>query len=76
MSGLRNISLRTFRKFLIDKGCKKIRTKGGHEVWSKEDLLRPIIIQTHENPIPEFVILNNLRNMGLTKKDFLEWLKS
>lgn len=76
MAGLKNISLKTFRSFLKDQGLKKIRTNGGHEVWSRIDLIRPIILQTHKDPIPEFIVQNNLANIGLSKKDFIEWLKS
>jgi hypothetical protein len=70
---LKNISLRLFRQFLISKGLKIIRTNGGHEIWGGKQLLRPIVFQTHIDPIPEFVIKNNLRNMGITVEEFLEF---
>lgn len=69
---LSNISLDIFRRFLKKAGCKHIRTEGGHEVWTKKELTRPIIVQTHIDPIPEFIIKNALRNLGLTKKDFFD----
>ncbi len=49
-------------------------TEGGHEVWARKDLLRPIIVQTHKCPVPEFIIQNALRNLKLTKKDFFKIL--
>ena len=70
---IKNISLRLFRQFLTSKGLKIIRTNGGHEIWGGKQLLRPIVIQTHIDPIPEFVIKNNLRNMGVTVEDFLKF---
>jgi len=70
----KNISLKKFRKFLEYKGLKLIRTSSGHEVWSRPNLLRPVIIQTHVDPIPIFIIKNNLRTMGLTMKDLEEYL--
>lgn len=76
MAGLKNISLKTFRTFLKDKGLKKIRTSGGHEIWSGKDFQRPITLQSHIDPIPEFILKNSLKNMGMTKEDFIEWLKS
>jgi predicted RNA binding protein YcfA (HicA-like mRNA interferase family) len=72
---LRNIKLNLFRKFLQNKGCICIRTKGGHEIWKNPMGKRPIVLQSHEDPIPEFIIKNNLRNLNLTKDDFLEWLQ-
>lgn len=71
---LRNIPLKLFRDFLIDKGCVCNRTTGGHEHWTRSDLKRPITIQTHIDPIPEFIIKNALTHLGLTKKDFIDWI--
>lgn len=71
---LSNVPLSDYREFLKKAGCKCIRTEGGHEVWSRKDLTRPIIVQTHECPVPEFIIKNALRNLGLTKKNFFEIL--
>jgi hypothetical protein len=73
---LKNISLKDFRKFLKYKGLKVIRTTGGHEVWSGKDLLRPIILQTHIDPVPEFIIRNNLRTLGSNKNELLEFFDS
>ena len=71
---LSNVSLDDYREFLKKVGCKNIDTEGGHEKWSRKDLLRPIIVQTHIDPVPEFIIKNALRNLGLTKKDFFNIL--
>jgi predicted RNA binding protein YcfA (HicA-like mRNA interferase family) len=71
---LKNIKLSDYRDFLEKAGCKHIRTEGGHEIWSRKDLSRPIVVQTHETPVPEFIIKNALRNLGLLKKDFFEIL--
>lgn len=71
---LSNVTLDYYREFLAKAGCKKIRTEGGHEVWSREDLMRPIIVQTHVQPVPEFIIKNALRNLKLTKQDFFNIL--
>ena len=71
---LRNVPLKLFRNFLEEKGCTCNRTNGGHEHWSRSDLKRPITIQTHVDPIPEFIIKNALSQLGLTKKDFTDWI--
>lgn len=71
---LTNVSLDDYREFLRKAGCNYVSTEGGHEKWTRGDLTRPIIVQTHVKPVPEFIILNALRNLGLTKKDFFEIL--
>jgi hypothetical protein len=71
---LRNIPLRLFRDFLLDQGCECKRKSGGHEHWSRADLLRPITLQSHIDPIPEFIIKNSLRQLGISKKEFIDWM--
>lgn len=69
MGTLSNVSLDKFRAFLKESGLTCVRTTGGHEVWSKSGMSRPVIIQTHVDPVPEFILKNDLRNMGKTRKD-------
>lgn len=52
---LSNISIAVFRRFLFDIGCARLSIEGGHEKWHKKGCLRSIIIQTHIDPIPEFI---------------------
>ena len=72
---VKNVSLKDFRKFLLHIGCELKRTSGGHEVWTKNGLLRPVIIQTHITPIPIHIIKNNLRTIGLSMADLEAFLK-
>ena len=71
---LRNIPLKLIRDFLKEQGCSCNRTKGGHEHWSRSDLKRPITLQTHVDPVPEFIIKNTLRQLNISKEDFLNWI--
>ena len=72
---LKNVSLKDCRKFLIKAGCKNIRTTGGHEHWSKADLLRPITIQTHVDPVPERIMKQIIKHLEIDKEEFLKILK-
>ena len=74
MGRLSNISLRRFRSFLEYKGLKAIKTEGGHEKWVRSDLGRPVMIQTHVDPVPEFIIRNNLKTIGATIKEMIDYL--
>ncbi len=73
---LKNVRLTDFKGFLLHHGLKHIRTSGGHEVWSGKNLSRPVILQTHIDPIPMFIIKNNLRTMGLNLSDLRKYLDS
>jgi predicted RNA binding protein YcfA (HicA-like mRNA interferase family) len=74
MSHLRNISLKDMEKFVLYMGCKHIRTNGGHAVYSRKDLLRPITLQTHVDPVPEFIVKQTLRHLHVSKEEFFEIL--
>jgi len=73
---LKNIPLRLCRKFLSSQGCKHIRTTGGHEIWTKSDLLRPISLQTHIDPVPPRIMKQVLNSLGIDKKDFQKIIKT
>ena len=72
---LKNISLREFRQYLEWKGLKHIRTNGGHEIWAGKDVQRPIVLQTHIDPIPEFIVRNALRTLKADVSDFEKFRK-
>jgi len=76
MAKLQNISLATYRRFLLEVGCKHIRTNSGHEIWSRKDLTRPLTFQTHIDPVPEFIIKQHLRYLGLTRDQFIEIIQN
>ena len=71
---LTNVTLADYELFLQKAGCKHIRTNGGHRIYSRKDLTRPVVVQTHIDPVPEFIIKNALRALKLNKKDFFEIL--
>lgn len=69
-----NIPLKDFRKFLFNYGLKRDHINGGHEIWVKEGCSRPIVIQTHVDPVPIFIVKNILQELKVSKKDFLEMI--
>ncbi len=74
---LSNIPLKDFRSFLSKEGLKVIKTtkgRGRHEKWSRRDLDRPITIQTHKDPIPEFIVKQVMRYLNINREEFLKKL--
>lgn len=72
---LSNIPLKVFRKFLKSQGLNVIKSskgRGGHEKWSRYDLDRPITIQTHIDPVPEFIVKQILRHLEMTRDEFFK----
>lgn len=75
---LSNISVHDFRKFLKQQGLNIItqgKGRGGHEKWSKIGMERPITIQTHIDPVPEFIVKQVLRHLNMDRKTFIEKIK-
>lgn len=73
---IKNVSLRDCRKFLIKVGCQTKRTTGGHEHWTRSDLLRPITIQTHIDPIPERIMKQIIIALDIDRDEFREILNN
>ena len=67
-----NVPLKDFRKFLVSMGAKQIRKRGGHEIWFHKDLPRSIPLQTHIDPVPEFIVLEILNYFNVSKRTMWE----
>ncbi len=64
-----NISNKKFQKFLIHAGCVLKRSVGDHFIYTRPDLKRPIVIPL-DNPLPQFIVQNNLRVLGMSWEEF------
>lgn len=67
VNDLAHITLQDYYRLLQRAGCKMIRTHGSHEVWSRSDLSRPIIVRSDLSPVPPFIIDHALRQLHLDR---------
>ncbi len=67
------VDWKMFEKFLLEQGCVFKRMKGDHRVYTKSGLNRSLIVPQYD-PLPPFIILNNLRVLGVTKEKLLQFL--
>ena len=70
----KNVPLKLFRAYLTSKGLKIIRTNGGHEIWAGKEVNRPIVLQAHIDPVPEFIVKQALRTLNVDIEDFTDFL--
>jgi hypothetical protein len=56
-------------------GCRYVRTKGDHLVYHYPGAIRPIIIPKYKE-VPIFVIKNNMKVIGLSRENYLDFLQS
>ena len=69
-----NLPLREMRRFLKAIGCEIVRTKGGHELWWREGLTRPLVLQTHIAPVPARIVRSLLSDLEMTIQDLTKIL--
>ena len=63
-----------FERFLLANGCAFKREKGDHRVYWKAGVKRPIIIP-RDKQLPPMIVLNNLRTLGISREDYLDFLE-
>lgn len=71
MPHIGSIHWKKFEKFLILVGCRFTREKGDHRIYWKDELKRPIVIPRN-NTLPAFIILNNLKILGISREEYLK----
>lgn len=74
MPQLSPIKWKKFEEFLLFVGCTFKRQKGDHRIYWRDGLKRPIVLPTY-NELPKFIILNNLKTLGITVREYLEILE-
>ena len=75
MPRIQSIHWKEFEKFLFNMGCEFKREKGDHRVYWRKGLKRPIIIP-RDTSLPVFIILNNLKVLGISREKHLKTLES
>ncbi len=74
MDKVGKVSWKRFEKFLLAIGCEFKGQEGSHRKYKKLGLLRPIIVPC-DDELPQFIISNNLRTLGVSKEQFTETIK-
>jgi len=75
MDKVGRVSWKRFEKFLVAVGCEFKGQEGSHRKYKKPGLLRPIIISC-DDELPQFIISNNLRTLGISKEQFADSIKN
>lgn len=74
MAKLSRVHWKKFEAFLFSVGCVFESERGDHRKYSKPGLLRPVIIP-RDKQLPVFIVLNNLRTLGVSREEYLKFLK-
>ncbi len=74
MPKIQSLHWKEFEKFLLEVSCSFKREKGDHRIYWKEGISRPIVIP-RDTSLPAFIILNNLRVLGISREVYLKTLK-
>ena len=68
------ITANKLRKIFRKAGFRCARIEGDHYVYTKAGVARPVVIPDWKE-IPVFIIKNNLRTAGITRKEYFSLLK-
>ncbi len=74
MPKLHPVPWKVFERFLLNVGCSLKRVEASHRVYWKGGLHRPII--QAKGSVPVFIILNNLRTLGINRETYLSILET
>jgi predicted RNA binding protein YcfA (HicA-like mRNA interferase family) len=74
MDGVGKVSWQRFERFLLAIGCEFKGQEGSHRKYKKSGLPRPIIIPCRKE-LADFVMVRNLRTLGITREQFVEIIK-
>ena len=75
MPRIQSIHWKEFEKFLLSVGCEFKREKGDHRVYWKVGIKRPVVIP-RDTSLPAFIILNNLKILGITREEYLKKMEN
>lgn len=76
MKGIGDVDWQRFEKFLLSEGCVfEEQKRTSHRKYKKPGIPRPIIVPCYKK-LPDFIILNNLRTLGISRGHFVEKIKN
>ena len=67
------VPARKLRRVFERAGFTCTRTEGDHSVFTKAGVKRPIVIPDW-NPVPVFIIKNNLKSAGISREEYFSFL--
>ena len=73
MPKLSAVSYRTLIRVFEADGFRYVREEGDHMIFTKPGILRPVVIPKY-SAVPVFVIKNDLRTAGMSRKRYFELL--
>lgn len=71
---IKDIRTNCWIKFLESRDCKYARTKASHEHWKCPGCFRTVTFYGHLKAVPGFQIEGDLKTMGVSREEFLEWV--
>jgi predicted RNA binding protein YcfA (HicA-like mRNA interferase family) len=75
MERITPIPAKRLRRVFEKAGFRCVRSEGDHFVYTKEGVIRPIVIPDWAE-VPIFIIKNNLRSAGLSRGEYFKLLET
>jgi len=68
------VSASKLRKIFEKAGFKCVRTEGDHYVYTKQGVMRPVVIPDWPE-VTVFIIKNNIRTAGISRERYFQLLE-
>jgi len=68
------VSASKLRKIFEKAGFKCVRIEGDHYVYTKQGVMRPVVIPDWPE-MPVFIIKNNIRTAGISRERYFQLLE-
>lgn len=69
------IPWKVFECILLACGLHFSRQSGGHRVYTKKGLKRPVIVPAHSKDLHQDIIKTNIATIGLSRDEYFRLLK-
>lgn len=67
------IHWRDLEKVFLAAGFRFARQEGSHRAYSKDGVIRPVVIPTYDE-VPVSIIRNNLKTAGISRDEYFRLL--
>lgn len=74
MSRITPIHWKKLECVFLREGFKFARQTGSHKCYTKDGIIRPVVIPTYNAPLSTHIIQSNLRTAGISRDRYFELL--
>lgn len=64
------VSWQVFECVLLAAGFRLVRQAGGHRIYTREGVIRPLVVPAHSKDLCVLIIQSNLKSAGISRDEY------